>query len=43
MPDIVKRVTWLSDGRELIYFDDADTLLSPHRKPDTRTRLREVL
>jgi UDPglucose--hexose-1-phosphate uridylyltransferase len=37
MPDIVKRVTRMSDGRELIYFDDADTSLSPHRKPDTRT------
>src|ERR1700753_3652673 len=37
MPDIVKRVTRMSDGRELIYFDDADTTLSPHRKPDTRT------
>jgi UDPglucose--hexose-1-phosphate uridylyltransferase len=36
MPDIVKRVTQMSDGRELIYFDDADTTLSPDRKPDTR-------
>jgi UDPglucose--hexose-1-phosphate uridylyltransferase len=33
---ITKRVTSLSDGRELIYFDDADTTLAPHRKPDTR-------
>ncbi|HTU72956.1 MAG TPA: galactose-1-phosphate uridylyltransferase [Trebonia sp.] len=37
MPDIVKRVTRMSDGRELIYFDDADTTLSPHRNADTRT------
>jgi len=33
---ITKRVTSLSDGRELIYFDDADTTLAPGRKPDTR-------
>ncbi len=33
---ITKRVTKLSDGRELIYFDDADTRLSPERGPDTR-------
>jgi UDPglucose--hexose-1-phosphate uridylyltransferase len=33
---ITKRVTRLSDGRELIYFDDADTVLRPRRAPDTR-------
>jgi UDPglucose--hexose-1-phosphate uridylyltransferase len=36
MSAIAKRVTRLSDGRELIYFDDADTRLSPERKPDER-------
>ena len=34
--DITKRVTRLSDGRELIYFDDADTSLPPDRAADTR-------
>ncbi|MGH3171464.1 MAG: galactose-1-phosphate uridylyltransferase [Trebonia sp.] len=33
---MAKRVTQLSDGRELIYFDDDDTTLSPERKPDAR-------
>jgi len=33
---IIKRVTSLSDGRELIYFDDADTTLGPHRPADPR-------
>ncbi|RKR75405.1 galactose-1-phosphate uridylyltransferase [Frondihabitans australicus] len=33
---IAIRPTVLADGRELIYFDDADTALSPERKPDTR-------
>ncbi|MCS5716830.1 galactose-1-phosphate uridylyltransferase [Herbiconiux sp. CPCC 205763] len=33
---IVKRVHHLSDGRELIYFDDADTTLAPERAPDAR-------
>ena len=33
---ITKRVTYLSDGRELIYFDDADTSLSAERKADPR-------
>lgn len=33
---IVKRPTVLADGRELIYFDDADTKLSPERKADGR-------
>lgn len=36
MADITKRVTRLSDGRELIYFDDADTSLPPGRAADTR-------
>jgi UDPglucose--hexose-1-phosphate uridylyltransferase len=36
MSGIAKRVTLLSDGRELIYFDDADTTLPPERKPDER-------
>jgi UDPglucose--hexose-1-phosphate uridylyltransferase len=36
MPDITKRVTRLSDGRELIYFDDADTTLRPDRAQDSR-------
>jgi UDPglucose--hexose-1-phosphate uridylyltransferase len=33
---IVKRSTLLADGRELIYFDDADTTLGPERAVDTR-------
>ncbi|NLG47460.1 galactose-1-phosphate uridylyltransferase [Gordonia sp. (in: high G+C Gram-positive bacteria)] len=33
---VVKRSTRLADGRELIYYDDADTRLSPDRKADTR-------
>ena len=33
---IAKRVTHLSDGRDLIDFDDADTALPPERKPDER-------
>ena len=36
MSGIAKRVTRLSDGRELIYFDDADTALPPERKADER-------
>lgn len=36
MPPITKRVTVLADGRELIYFDDADTALPPGRSADTR-------
>jgi UDPglucose--hexose-1-phosphate uridylyltransferase len=36
MAPITKRVTRLSDGRELIYFDDAGTVLPPERKPDAR-------
>jgi UDPglucose--hexose-1-phosphate uridylyltransferase len=33
---IVKRPTTLADGRELIYFDDADTTLGEERSADTR-------
>ncbi len=33
---ITKRVHHLSDGRELIYFDDADSTLDPERAPDAR-------
>ncbi|MCL2514406.1 MAG: galactose-1-phosphate uridylyltransferase, partial [Microbacteriaceae bacterium] len=33
---ITKRVHQLADGRELIYFDDADTALAPERAPDLR-------
>jgi UDPglucose--hexose-1-phosphate uridylyltransferase len=33
---ITKRVHALADGRELIYFDDADTTLPPDRAPDRR-------
>jgi UDPglucose--hexose-1-phosphate uridylyltransferase len=33
---VVKRSTRLSDGRELIYFDDPDTTLGPDRAIDTR-------
>jgi UDPglucose--hexose-1-phosphate uridylyltransferase len=33
---IVKRPTILADGRELIYFDDADTTLGPERSADAR-------
>jgi UDPglucose--hexose-1-phosphate uridylyltransferase len=36
MAPITKRVTTLSDGRELIYFDDADTSLPPRRAADAR-------
>ncbi|HEV7957814.1 MAG: galT [Microbacteriaceae bacterium] len=36
MAPITKREHVLADGRELIYFDDADTKLSPDRKPDAR-------
>ena len=37
MTGIVKRPHRMADGRELIYFDDADTSLPPDRKPDLRT------
>ncbi|MCU1571484.1 MAG: galactose-phosphate uridylyltransferase [Naasia sp.] len=33
---IVKRTALLADGRELFYFDDADTTLGPERAVDTR-------
>ena len=33
---VVKRATTLSDGRELVYYDDADTLLPPERAADAR-------
>jgi UDPglucose--hexose-1-phosphate uridylyltransferase len=36
MAGITKRVTRLSDGRELIYFDDADTSLPASRAADAR-------
>ena len=36
MSGIVKRPTTLADGRELIYFDDADTTLSAERSADLR-------
>ena len=36
MPQITKREYRLADGRELIYFDDADTTLSADREPDAR-------
>jgi UDPglucose--hexose-1-phosphate uridylyltransferase len=36
MSPIVKREYRLADGRELIYFDDADTMLSPNRVADAR-------
>ncbi len=37
MASIAKHVTRLADGRELIYFDDADTTLGPERAADART------
>jgi UDPglucose--hexose-1-phosphate uridylyltransferase len=36
MAGITKRATRLSDGRELVYFDDADTSLPPERPADAR-------
>jgi UDPglucose--hexose-1-phosphate uridylyltransferase len=36
MDRITKRAYKLSDGRDLIYFDDADTVLPPDRGPDLR-------
>jgi len=36
MSGIAKRVSALADGRELIYFDDADTTLPPDRAADPR-------
>jgi len=49
---IVKRPTKLADGRDLIYFDDADTTLGPDRaiderhldpRPETATMRQDVL
>ncbi|GAA0963020.1 galactose-1-phosphate uridylyltransferase [Frigoribacterium faeni] len=37
MAAIATRTTLLADGRELIYFDDADTTLGPDRRADART------
>jgi UDPglucose--hexose-1-phosphate uridylyltransferase len=51
-PGIVKRAAHLADGRELFYFDDADTVLGPERRlderdlgprPDTATMRQDVL
>ncbi|MEC5192207.1 MULTISPECIES: galactose-1-phosphate uridylyltransferase [unclassified Arthrobacter] len=36
MAGITKRAFQLADGRDIIYFDDADTTLSPERSPDLR-------
>lgn len=36
MGEIMKRSYQLADGRDIIYFDDADTALSPERSPDLR-------
>ncbi len=36
MAPITKREHRLADGREIIYFDDADSTLPPDRKPDLR-------
>ncbi|MEO7024038.1 MAG: galactose-1-phosphate uridylyltransferase, partial [Leifsonia sp.] len=36
MSSITKREYRLSDGRELLYYDDADTALDPERAPDLR-------
>ena len=36
-PGITRRATVLADGRELIYFDDADSTLGPERSVDART------
>jgi UDPglucose--hexose-1-phosphate uridylyltransferase len=36
MGQITKREHKLADGRDLIYFDDADTTLPPEREPDLR-------
>lgn len=52
MPGITQRSTTLADGRELIYFDDADTRLGPERaidsrvldrRPETATMRQDVL
>jgi UDPglucose--hexose-1-phosphate uridylyltransferase len=36
MAGITKRAFRLADGRDIIYFDDADTVLSAERSPDLR-------
>ena len=36
MGTITKRSYLLADGRDIIYFDDADTVLAPERSPDLR-------
>ena len=36
MAGITKHETTLADGRDLIYYDDADTALPPERAADTR-------
>lgn len=36
MHGVTKRQSHMADGRELIYFDDADSTLSPDRLPDLR-------
>jgi UDPglucose--hexose-1-phosphate uridylyltransferase len=36
MPGITKQTHHMADGRELIYYDDADTTLGPERKSDAR-------
>ena len=36
MGQITKRSHKLSDGRDIIYFDDADTVLPPYRGKDLR-------
>jgi len=36
LPPITKREHRLADGRDLIYYDDADTALAPERGPDLR-------
>jgi UDPglucose--hexose-1-phosphate uridylyltransferase len=52
MSPIAKHATRLADGRELIYFDDADTTLGPDRavdgrildpRPETATMRQDVL
>ena len=37
MAGITKHVGTMADGRDIIYFDDAGSSLSPERRPDART------
>ena len=37
MTGVIRRATRMADGRELIYFDDADTTLPAERRVDERT------